>query len=291
MRLTHMERGYSGIKLAGRSVGAPEGENFRDFDTIVIDKRLTTIMRWRGRTGSHSTFVATGNGNGIVGIGLGKSKDPKTAIRLAKKHAGDKLMHIQFHGRTIYHDFFTQFGKTKIYVYQMPEGYGIQSHRVIKTMCQLIGIKDVRAKIEGAKNPNHIVKAFLIGLLQQKTFNQMAEEKKMFLVEFSRNNLYFPKVVGRPGNLETLRKAHEIPSDEIMDFKQYCFNGKIPLKRPQKECPWKKFPTFQRHLKKKEKKRAWDETRLHLIAKYGKLTSFMNEKYEQRKLNEAAEEN
>lgn len=248
-------------------------------------------MRWRGRTRTHATFVVTGNGKGIAGFGAGKSNDPKSAIRLAKKHAADKLMHFQLYGRTIYHDFFTQFGPTKIYVYQMPEGYGIHSHRVIKTLCQLIGIKDLRAKVEGSTHPVQIVKAFLIGLLQQKTYNQMAEEKKLFLVEFSRNNLYYPKVVGRPGNLNTLRKAHEISDDEIMDFKQYCFNGKLPLKRPPSVNPWKESPTYERYAKKVEKHRSWDETRLHLVAKYGRLTSFLKEKYAQENTNKVEENN
>lgn len=288
--MTHLERGYSGIKLAGRSVGAPEGPNFADFDTRVIQTKMLQIMRWRGRTRSHATFVVTGNGKGIAGFGAGKSNDPKSAIRLAKKHASQTLMHFQLNGRTIYHDFFTQFGPTKIYVNQMPEGYGIHAHRVIKTLCQLIGIKDLRAKVEGSTHPAQIVKAFLIGLLQQKTHDQMAEEKKLFLVEFSRNNLYYPKVVGRPANLNTLRKADEISSDEILDFKQYCYNGKIPLKRKPKSNPWKEMPTYIRYTKKVEKRRSWDETRLHLVAKYGRLTSFLKEKFEQEQLNKKNDE-
>lgn len=49
----------------------------------------------------------------------------------------------------------------------MPEGYGLICHRVIKCCCQAIGIKDIYAKVEGAINYQNIVKAFLMGLLQQ----------------------------------------------------------------------------------------------------------------------------
>lgn len=278
LKLTQWERGYSGTKLAGRSIGPPDGPHFAQFDTRVIETKMLQIMRWRGRTRSHATFVVAGNGKGVAGFGAAKSNDPKSAIRLAKKRASEKLLHFQLNGQTIYHDFFAQFGPTKIYAYQMPEGYGIQAHRVIKTLCQLIGIKDLRAKIEGSPHPTQIVKAFFTGLLQQKTFDQMAEEKKLFLVEFSKNNLYYPKVVGRPANLKTLRKADEISDDEIMYFKQYCFNGKIPLKRSPRPKPWTDMPTYERYAKKVEKKRSHDETKLHLFAKYGKLTSFLNER-------------
>lgn len=49
----------------------------------------------------------------------------------------------------------------------MHEGYGLVCHRVIKCMCEAIGIKDLYAKVEGPTNVQHIVKAFFIGLLQQ----------------------------------------------------------------------------------------------------------------------------
>ena len=67
----------------------------------------------------------------------------------------------------MFHDFFTAFGKTKIYVQKKNEGYGLSCHRAIKEICQAIGIKDLRAKLEGSHNLQHIVKAFFIGLLQQ----------------------------------------------------------------------------------------------------------------------------
>lgn len=67
----------------------------------------------------------------------------------------------------VYHDFFTQFGKTKIYVTQKPKGHGLICHRAIKTMCEVIGIKDLHAKVEGSTNLQHIIKAFFLGLLKQ----------------------------------------------------------------------------------------------------------------------------
>lgn len=67
----------------------------------------------------------------------------------------------------VYHDFFTQFGTTKIYVKKKNEGYGLMCHRAIKTICQVVGIKDLYAKIEGPTNVQNITKAFFLGLLQQ----------------------------------------------------------------------------------------------------------------------------
>ena len=70
----------------------------------------------------------------------------------------------------VFHDFYTQFGRTKIFVSQKFPGYGLVCHRAIKAVCEIIGIKDIHAKIEGTTNVQHIVKAFLIGLLRQVSF-------------------------------------------------------------------------------------------------------------------------
>lgn len=68
---------------------------------------------------------------------------------------------------SVLHDFFTQFGSSKIFVKQKEKGYGLVCHRAIKTICMAIGITDLYAKVEGSTNVPHIIKAFFIGLLQQ----------------------------------------------------------------------------------------------------------------------------
>ena len=68
------------------------------------------------------------------------------------------------------HDFFTQFGITKIFVKKMPEGSGLICHRAIAAICKVVGIKDIYAKIEGAINVQSITKAFFLGLIRQVSF-------------------------------------------------------------------------------------------------------------------------
>lgn len=280
-KLSNEERGYSGHKLAGRSVGAPDplmGYVFEGFDTRAVEFKIVNVMRGNlGRYRRHSCFVVTGNGNGVAGFALGKSQDPKAAIRKAKNRAAQKLMTIPIcEGRTVYHDFFCQFGDTKIYVYKKPIGHGIKTQRVIKTICQMLGIKDLAAKCEGSTNPQHIVKAFFLGLLQQKTYEQMAEDKKLYLVEFSKDTNFFPKVVGVPSQC---RKKNEIIKNEILDFKQYCMNGKVVLRKPYQVTFYKKLPTYNIFLKRAEKRRSHDPIKHDLRTRYGELRSFLTDKY------------
>jgi len=87
---------------------------------------------------------------------------------LAKARASQRLLYFErFEDRTLFHNFYEEFYFTKIYAEKMPPGYGLVCHRVIKKICELVGIKDLYAKIEGSRNPKNITKAFLSGLLNQ----------------------------------------------------------------------------------------------------------------------------
>ncbi|XP_018324337.1 28S ribosomal protein S5, mitochondrial [Agrilus planipennis] len=280
-KLSPLERGWSGNKMPGRSIGPPDpiGEDkFEGFDTKVIEFKIVFNMKGNfGRKRRQSTFVVTGNKNGLAGFATGKAIDPKAALRKAKNRAGQKLMHIDiFRGHTVNHDFFTQFGATKIYVSQKPEGYGLVCHRAIKTVCEVIGIKNLYAKVEGSTNVQHIVKAFFLGLLRQKTHQEIANDKQLHLVEFSKDNEYYPKVLASP---TVCRKADEIRHHEVMDFTQYCYDGRIVLKRKKFPIFYTKHKSWEVHLKKQEYLRNLDKTQTYLRAEYGELKSFLTEKY------------
>ncbi|KAJ8977473.1 hypothetical protein NQ317_001755 [Molorchus minor] len=103
-----------------------------------------------GRKRRQSALVVTGNKNGLAGFAMGKGLEARTALRKAKNRSAQKLMHIKlFRNHTVCHDFFTQYGATKIYVWRKPEGHGLICHRAIKTMCEVIGIKIYTPKLRG----------------------------------------------------------------------------------------------------------------------------------------------
>ena len=67
---------------------------------------------------------------------------------------------------SVYHDFFSNFGRTRVIVRQMPPGEGISGGRLIKSICECIGIKDLAVTIEGSDNKIHVTKAFFLGLMR-----------------------------------------------------------------------------------------------------------------------------
>jgi small subunit ribosomal protein S5 len=280
-KLSPLERGWSGSKVPGRSIGPPDpiGEDaFENFDTKVIEFKQVFNMKGNlGRKRRLSAFVVTGNKNGLAGFATAKATDGKAVLRKAKNRAAQKLMYIELcDGHTVFHDFGCRFGLTKIFVQKKPDGYGVVAHRAIREICQLVGIKNLHAKVEGAKNVQHIVKAFFLGLLKQKRYEEIAESKGLHVVEYRPEFGNFPKIVASP---KVCRKEEDIRYDEVMDYNQFAMDGKVMLKK-------KKFPPsyvnsygFHIHLKKKEGIRNHWKIRFNMMRDYGEVKSYLTDKY------------
>jgi small subunit ribosomal protein S5 len=89
----------------------------------------------------------------------------------------------------------------------------------------LVGIKDIRVTIEGrTHNKLNILKAFLVGLLRQRTHQELANEKRLHLVEMRAEMGNFPVVVASPED-GVVRTEEEIGKDEILDFEAVSFDG------------------------------------------------------------------
>lgn len=104
----------------------------------------------------------------------------------------------------------------------------------------------------------------------------MADEKGLHLVELKSENYDLPVVVASPLKV---RKPEEIKSDEILDFNQYIMDGRIILKKKKIPPFFTRFASWKLHLRKKERIRGHEETRLRLRAEFGEIHSFLTEKY------------
>ncbi|XP_070157758.1 small ribosomal subunit protein uS5m [Polyergus mexicanus] len=285
VKLSPLERGWTSAGMGGRKIGPPDpiGEdNFEGFETWILECKMVTCMTSNlGRKARASGFVVTGNGNGLAGFAISKAPVARAALKTAKNRAGQRLIYIpRYKEHTVLHDFFTQFGNTKIFVRKKHEGYGLICHRALKACCEAIGIKDMYAKIEGAKNVKHLIKAFFIGLLQQKSYQQLADEKRLHLVEFNPENGNYPVILASPSEV---RKSEEIPSNETLDFTQYIMGNRMVLQKKKLPPFFTKHPLYRRTLVKQERVRNSDKTRIQLQAKYGALHSFLTEKYPEAK--------
>ncbi|KAM3931546.1 small ribosomal subunit protein uS5m [Leptodactylus fuscus] len=216
------ERGWTGQSWGGISIGHPDpgpnGETYEDFDCRVIEmKSVFNMTAKEGRKRSVSALVVVGNGNGAAGFALGKASDRLIALRKAKNRAIQYLHYIErFDDHTIYHDITTTFKRTTLKMKKQNHGYGLHCHRAVITICKLIGIRDMYAKVCGSINMLNLTKALFLGLAQQETHQDLANRKGLHVVEFREECGPLPRIVASPqGALSTVPE----PEGEIPDTK------------------------------------------------------------------------
>ena len=130
-----------------------------------MSAKITSAL---GKKKQSLSIVITGNKNGVIGIGRAKGANSQAAIRLAKVNAAKRLLKIDlFENRTLFHNFYQEYYYTKIHAEKKPAGYGIKAHRIIHTICTLLGIKDIHVRLVGSNNVLNVCKAFINGLLKQ----------------------------------------------------------------------------------------------------------------------------
>jgi len=256
-KMLPLERGWCGGKAAGRKFGAPVSLNqdysFDNFDSILLE--FKTVFHMTGNNGRQrrtSALMVTGNRNGTFGYSLAAGKYGKNlhTFKSAVNRAGLRLITVdRYEDRTVFHDFFSQYGKTRIFVEQRPYGFGVRAHRGIKAICDMVGIKDIYAKVEGSVNIQFITKAFILGLLRQKTHQQLADEKQLHLIEMRPEEDNYPRLVASPSDGQ-VRSQSEIGHNEQLDFDMVCYEGHMPATRPEKRNPYEGTPGWDKYLRR-----------------------------------------
>ncbi|CAH8430632.1 unnamed protein product [Dicrocoelium dendriticum] len=153
-----------------------------------------------GRYRRFSVLVATGNGRGLCGIGKSKAINLKAAIRCARLRAAQNLMSFELRdNRTLWHMGHVKEWRTSIFAKPLPDGAGLTCHRLLRTLCNIIGIKDMYAKVEGnTKNYLVIVRGFLRLLSEQQTYSDLANKTGMHVVQFNADEDMYPRVLASP---------------------------------------------------------------------------------------------
>lgn len=273
-----LERGFSGTNLYGRSIGFPADlkDELSDFDCKVVMQRQRPLMVSNvGRVRNVTTLVVVGNKKGLIGFAKARSRDFRKSAHLARARALKRLRSVQLDGGTIIHDFTSSFGMTTIVCFKMPPGFGVIADGSIKTICNVLGIEDLYVHtIRNSKNRFNMVNAFIFGLTQQKTYQQIADEKQLNLVEFKEENDYLPKIIAKP--TERCRTSKEIDPLEIMDFRQYLFGGRVyDISNLNKPENWIHALNYARFLQIHHKHRSRLAVKAKLVRRHGKVESFL----------------
>lgn len=168
-----MYQNYKNVELV-----KPGGLELKD--RLVGVQRVTKVTKG-GRAFGFSAIVVVGDENGVVGHGLGKSKEVATAIAKAIEDAKKNLVRIPLHKGTLPHQQKGKYGGARVYIQPASHGTGVIAGGTVRAVLESLGVGDVLSKSQGSSNPHNVVKATFDALLQLRSAETVAKQRGISL--------------------------------------------------------------------------------------------------------------
>ena len=143
-------------------------------ETIVNIRRVAKTVKG-GRNMRFSVTVVVGDGEGHVGVGLGKAQEIPEAVRKATEDAKKNVINVPTVGTTIPHRILGVFGAGRVLIMPAAEGTGVIAGSSVRTVLESAGVKDVRAKSIGSNNIGNMAYATMEGLKNLMTVEKISK--------------------------------------------------------------------------------------------------------------------
>ncbi len=145
-------------------------------DRLVAINRVTKVTKG-GRTFTFAAIVVVGNGNGIIGWGLGKAGEVTAAIAKGVEAAKKNLVKVPVLNGTVPHEQEAKFGGAEVFIKPASTGTGVVAGGAMRAVCESAGIKDCLAKSKGSSNPHNLVKATILALSEMRDARTVAQNR------------------------------------------------------------------------------------------------------------------
>jgi small subunit ribosomal protein S5 len=145
-------------------------------ETVVNINRVAKVTKG-GRTFSFNAIVVVGDGNGIVGHGLGKAGEVIDAIQKGIEDAKKNLIKVPIINNTIPHEQYGKYSGGRVFMKPAANGTGVIAGGAMRAVFESAGIHDVLAKSKGSSNPHNVVKATIDALSKMRDAYSVAEQR------------------------------------------------------------------------------------------------------------------
>ena len=160
--------------------GNQSGEGFKE--QLIKVRRVSKVVKG-GRIFGFSALTVVGDGNGKVGIGVGKAREVPLAAQKSSEKARRNMVQVHLKGRTLQYPVIGRHGAAKVVIRPASAGTGIIAGDTMRLIFEAAGIEDVLAKVVGTTNSINVARATLNGLASIQSPQEVANKRSKSVYE------------------------------------------------------------------------------------------------------------
>ncbi len=147
-------------------------------EKVIKINRVAKVVKG-GRRFSFNALSVVGDSQGHIGIGFGKANEVPDAIRKSVENAKKVIVKIETKRNTIPHEIISKYKTSTVILRPAYPGTGIKAGDAVRSVVEIVGIKDILTKVHGSRNQMNVVKATFLGLLQLRNHFDVAKQREI----------------------------------------------------------------------------------------------------------------